>query len=113
VIVDVAIDQGGIFGKSCCILKQDDPKYCKHWGFPYFVSNIPGGGSGTSTIGLTNVKIPYSLQIANKGYREASLQNRALLKGINTLEGYVTNQGVADSLGLAYKDPISILDHES
>ncbi|HLR79064.1 MAG TPA: alanine dehydrogenase [Bacillota bacterium] len=113
VIVDVAIDQGGIFETSDRISTHDDPTYRKHGVLHYSVANMPGAVPRTSTIGLTNVTIPYALQIANKGYREASLQNRALLKGINTLEGYVTNQGVADSLGLAYKDPISILDHES
>ncbi len=111
VIVDVAIDQGGIFETSDRISTHDNPTYKKHGVLHYSVANMPGAVPRTSTIGLTNVTIPYALQIANKGYKGASLQNRALLKGINTMEGHVTNKGVADSLGLSYKDPTSLLNN--
>ncbi|HWO75482.1 MAG TPA: alanine dehydrogenase [Bacillus sp. (in: firmicutes)] len=104
VIVDVAIDQGGIFETTDRITTHDDPTYTKHGVVHYAVANIPGAVPRTSTIALTNVTVPYAIQIANKGYQRACLDNQALFKGINTLNGYVTYQAVADSLGLDYKD---------
>jgi alanine dehydrogenase len=53
---------------------------------------------------LTNVTVPYALQIANKGYEKACLDNEALLKGLNTLDGYVTYEAVSQAHQLEYKD---------
>lgn len=103
VIVDVAIDQGGIFETTDRITTHDDPTYVKHGVVHYAVANMPGAVPRTSTIGLTNVTVPYAIQIANKGYVKASRQNEAILKGINTLEGYVTYKAVADAHGLEYE----------
>jgi len=103
VIVDVAIDQGGIVETSDRITTHDDPTYTKHGVLHYAVANIPGAVPRTSTIGLTNVTVPYAIQLATKGYQQAALDNPALLKGINTLDGYVTHQGVAEAHGLEYK----------
>ena len=100
VVVDVAIDQGGNFATSDRITTHDDPTFEKHGVLHYTVANMPGAVPKTSTIGLTNATIPYTLQIANKGYRQACLDNPALMKGINVLYGHVTSKGVADSLHL-------------
>ncbi len=102
VIVDVAIDQGGNFETSDRVTTHDDPTHVKHGVIHYSVSNMPGAVPRTSTIGLTNATVTYALQIANKGYKKASLENEALAKGINLLEGKVTNEGVAASLDYEY-----------
>jgi len=103
VIVDVAIDQGGIVATSDRITTHDNPTYTKHGVLHYAVANIPGAVPRTSTIGLTNVTVPYAIQIANKGYKQASIDNPALLKGINTLNGFVTYKSVADAHGIDYE----------
>ncbi|MUK86846.1 alanine dehydrogenase [Ornithinibacillus sp. L9] len=108
VIVDVAIDQGGIFETVDRITTHDNPTYTKHGVLHYSVANMPGAVPRTSTIGLTNVTVPYALQIANKGYKQACLDNGSLLKGINTIEGYVTYQAVADAHGLEYDN---VMEH--
>ncbi|BAC14144.1 alanine dehydrogenase [Oceanobacillus iheyensis HTE831] len=109
VIVDVAIDQGGNFETSDRITSHDAPTYTKHGVLHYTVANMPGAVPRTSTIGLTNVTVPYALQLANKGYKRACLENEALLRGINTLNGFVTYKAVADAHQLEYRDVISII----
>ncbi|MDR7073779.1 alanine dehydrogenase [Fictibacillus barbaricus] len=109
VIVDVAIDQGGIFETVDKITTHDNPTYEKHGVLHYAVANMPGAVPRTSTIGLTNVTVPYALQIANKGYVRACLDNEALLKGINTLDGFVTYKAVAEAHQLDYKEAGSLL----
>ncbi|WP_042223212.1 alanine dehydrogenase [Oceanobacillus manasiensis] len=110
VIVDVAIDQGGIFETSNRITTHDDPTYTKHGVLHYSVANMPGAVPRTSTIGLTNVTVPYALQLANKGYKKACLDNEALCKGVNTLDGFVTYEAVAASHGLEFDDAHSLLE---
>ncbi|MEQ6388686.1 alanine dehydrogenase [Bacillaceae bacterium S4-13-58] len=109
VIVDVAIDQGGIFETTDRITTHDNPTYIKHEVLHYAVANMPGAVPRTSTIALTNVTVPYALQLANKGYKQACVDNEALLKGINTLEGFVTFQAVAEAHGLGYSDAHTLL----
>jgi len=104
VIVDVAIDQGGNFETSDRITTHDNPTFAKHGILHYTVANMPGAVPRTSTIGLTNVTVPYALELASKGYEQACLDNEALRKGINTLNGYVTYQAVADAHQLKYKE---------
>ncbi|HET7579585.1 MAG TPA: alanine dehydrogenase [Bacillales bacterium] len=103
VIIDVAIDQGGIFETTDRITTHDDPTYVKHGVVHYAVANMPGAVPRTSTIGLTNVTVPYAIQIANEGYIAACRKNDAILKGINTLDGFVTYQAVAAAHGLDYQ----------
>jgi alanine dehydrogenase len=110
VVVDIAIDQGGIFETTDRITTHDDPTYVKHGVVHYAVANMPGAVPRTSTIALTNVTVPYAIQIANKGYKKACLDNEALLKGINTLSGYVTYQAVAEAHALDYSDTKTLLD---
>ncbi|MFB6467699.1 alanine dehydrogenase [Cytobacillus sp. Hz8] len=112
VVVDIAIDQGGIFETTDRITTHDHPTYEKHGVVHYAVANMPGAVPRTSTIALTNVTVPYAVQIANKGYKQACLDNEALLKGINTLNGYVTYEAVAEAHNLGYSDAKSLLLHE-
>jgi alanine dehydrogenase len=109
VLVDIAVDQGGSFETTDRITTHDDPIYVKHDVVHYAVANMPGAVPRTSTIALTNVTVPYAVQIANKGYRKACIENTALCKGINTLEGYVTYKAVADAHSLEYADATVIL----
>ncbi|GGE77053.1 alanine dehydrogenase [Priestia taiwanensis] len=110
VIVDIAIDQGGIFETTDRITTHDFPTYEKHGVVHYAVANMPGAVPRTSTIALTNVTVPYAVQIANKGYQRACLENLALLKGINTLNGYITYKAVADVHGLPYAEASMLLE---
>jgi alanine dehydrogenase len=110
VVVDIAIDQGGIFETTDRITTHSDPTYEKHGVVHYAVANIPGAVPRTSTFALTNVTVPYAVQIANKGYKIACLENEALLKGINTLNGYVTYKAVAEAHGLSYSDARALLE---
>ncbi|SFB92947.1 L-alanine dehydrogenase [Bacillus sp. OV322] len=102
VIVDVAIDQGGIFETADKISTHDNPTYVKHGVVHYAVANMPGAVPQTSTIALTNVTIPYALQIANKGAVQAIKDNAALAQGVNVANGEITFEAVASDLGLQY-----------
>ncbi|ALQ70184.1 alanine dehydrogenase [Bacillus thuringiensis] len=110
VVVDIAIDQGGIFETTDRITTHDNPTYEKHGVVHYAVANMPGAVPRTSTLALTNVTVPYAVHIANKGYKDACLGNTALLKGINTLDGYVTFEAVAEAHGLQYADAKELLE---
>jgi len=112
VIVDIAIDQGGIFETTDRITTHDQPTYVKHGVVHYAVANMPGAVPRTSTFALTNVTVPYALQIANKGYKKACLENEALLKGINTLGGFVTYPAVAEAQGLSASNPRTLLEQK-
>ncbi|MFP3489306.1 alanine dehydrogenase, partial [Staphylococcus sp. SIMBA_130] len=76
----------------------------------YAVANMPGAVPRTSTIALTNVTVPYAVQLANKGYKKACLENEPLLKGINTMHGFVTYEAVAEAHQLDYKSARSLLE---
>ena len=102
VIVDVAIDQGGIFETVDHITTHDNPTYVKHGVVHYAVANMPGAVPQTSTIALTNVTVPYALQIANLGAIPAILKNPDLAKGVNVALGQITFEAVADALGRRY-----------
>lgn len=104
VIVDVAIDQGGSIETVDRITTHSNPTYEKHGVIHYSVANMPGAVARTSTIALTNVTIPYGVQIANKGYKQAALDNKAIARGINIAEGNVTYKAVADAHGYDYID---------
>ncbi|MGG3571305.1 alanine dehydrogenase [Bacillus gobiensis] len=102
VIVDVAIDQGGIVETVDHITTHDQPTYEKHSILHYAVANMPGAVPRTSTVALTNVTIPYGLQIANKGVKNAINENAALKSGVNVMNGEITYQAVARDLGYNY-----------
>lgn len=99
VVVDVAIDQGGIIETVDKITTHDNPTYTKHGVVHYAVANMPGAVPRTSTLGLTNVTIPYAMQIANKGVQQALADNPALALGLNVANGNVTYSAVARDLG--------------
>jgi alanine dehydrogenase len=101
VIVDVAIDQGGCVETSKPTT-HSNPTYTAHDVIHYCVTNIPGAVARTSTYALTNVTLPYALEIADKGYERAARENQALLKGINIVKGKVTNKAVANVFGMPY-----------
>ncbi|MDY0405321.1 alanine dehydrogenase [Virgibacillus sp. 179-BFC.A HS] len=102
VIVDVAIDQGGNFETVDHPTTHDDPIYEKYGVLHYAVANIPGAVPRTATIGLTNVTVPYAVQIAKKGVEQAIKGNDALKAGVNVLAGKVTYEAVAQDLGYEY-----------
>ncbi|ODJ53036.1 alanine dehydrogenase [Brochothrix thermosphacta] len=102
VLVDIAIDQGGIFETSDHITTHDDPIYIKHGVVHYAVANMPGAVAQTATYALTNVTIPYALRIANQGLAELCETNSDVLAGINTINGNVTYKAVADAHLLPY-----------
>ncbi|KGR76768.1 alanine dehydrogenase [Ureibacillus sinduriensis] len=109
VIVDIAIDQGGSFETTDRVTTHDDPTYIKHGVVHYAVANMPGAVPRTATIALTNNTVPYALQIANKGFKQACIDNEALRKGINTLEGNVVYKAVAEDQGRDYVPVDSLL----
>jgi alanine dehydrogenase len=112
VIVDVAIDQGGIIETIDHITTHDNPTYEKHGVVHYAVANMPGAVPRTSTIALTNVTIPYALQIANKGVFKAVTQNEALKLGVNVVNGEITYEAVAKDLGYDYVTVEKVLKKE-
>lgn len=102
VIVDVAIDQGGIVETIDHVTTHDNPTFEKHGVIHYSVANMPGAVPRTSTIALTNVTVPYALQIAGKGVCKAISENPALKLGVNVANGEITYEAVAHDLGYAY-----------
>ncbi len=104
VVVDVAVDQGGIFETVDHVTTHDNPTYVRHGVVHYAVGNMPGSVPQTSTLALTNVTIPYALQIANKGLERACAENQSLLKGINVLNKSITYKQVAEAHQLEFTD---------
>jgi alanine dehydrogenase len=107
VLVDVAIDQGGCFETSKATT-HSDPIYTVDGVIHYCVANMPGAVSKTSTQALTNATFPYALEIANKGWENALLENPEIQLGANVIDGSVTYQGVAEAFDLKYV-PINAL----
>ena len=103
VMVDVAIDQGGCFETSRPTT-HEDPVYYVDGILHYCVANIPGAVPYTSTLALTNATMPYVIQLANKGWREACRDNEELRKGLNIVEGKVVYKPVAEAWGLEYEE---------
>ncbi|AIQ62023.1 alanine dehydrogenase [Paenibacillus stellifer] len=99
VIVDVAIDQGGIVETIDHVTTHDNPVFEKHGVLHYSVANMPGAVAKTSTIALTNVTVPYALQIAGKGALKAVQESEGLLNGVNIANGKITCKAVAEALG--------------
>jgi alanine dehydrogenase len=99
VLVDISIDQGGTFEDSHPTTHAD-PTYRVHNSVFYCVANMPGAVPHTSTYALTNVTLPYMLEIANRGWREALSRDPAFALGLNTHEGSITCAPVAEAHGL-------------
>lgn len=98
VLVDVAIDQGGCFETSKATTHQD-PVYTIDEVVHYCVANMPGGVARTSTMALNNATLPFGLALANKGVKQAMLDDPHLLNGLNVHKGLVTYKAVIDALG--------------
>lgn len=107
-IVDVAIDQGGCVETSHATTHQD-PTYIVDDVVHYCVANMPGAVARTSTFALNNATLPYILKLASLGYKEALLQDKHLLNGLNVIHGKVVCKEVAHALGLEYTAPITLL----
>ena len=102
VFVDVAIDQGGC-AETSRATTHDNPTYVVDGVIHYCVANMPGGVARTSTFALNNVTLPFALKIADKGYKQALLEDHHLRNGLNVYRGKVTYKAVADDLGYAYE----------
>src|SRR5690242_20486738 len=98
VLVDISIDQGGCFEDSRPTTHAA-PTYLVHGSVFYCVANMPGAVANTSTNALTNVTLPYALELANKGWKEACRTDHALALGLNTHAGEVTYAPVAEAHG--------------
>lgn len=101
VLVDVAIDQGGCFETSHATTHAD-PIYVVDGIVHYCVANMPGAVPRTSTFALNNATLPFVLALANKGVRQAMLEDPHLLAGLNVHRGIVTYEDVARELGYDY-----------
>jgi len=108
VIVDVAIDQGG-----CCETSKAtthaEPTYIVDDVVHYCVANMPGGVPRTSTYALNNVTLPFAIQLANKGAKQALLEDEHLRNGLNVHAGRITCREVAEDLGYEFIDPVAAL----
>lgn len=96
VVVDVAVDQGGCI-ETTRPTTHSDPTYILHDVVHYAVTNMPGAVPRTSTFALTNMTLPFAMQIAGKGLVEAARANPHLRAGVNTFDGRVTCAAVAES----------------
>jgi len=108
VLVDISIDQGGCFEDSHPTTHAE-PTYRVHNSVFYCVANMPGAVPHTSTYALTNVTLPYVLELANLGWKEALRTDAALLPGLHTHEGALTCEPVAEAHGLPWTPPEQVL----
>ncbi len=102
VMVDVAIDQGGCFETSHATT-HTDPIYFVDGVLHYCVSNMPAAVPHTSTFALNNATFPYLLELANRGLKGACAYSNAIREGVNTFEGNIVYQAVAESQGKPWK----------
>jgi alanine dehydrogenase len=109
VLVDVAIDQGGCFETSRPTT-HEDPTYIVDDVVHYCVANMPGAVPQTSTHALNNATLHFALALADKGAKQAMLDDPHLLGGLNVCGGVVTEEHVATALGYDYVDPVTALE---
>jgi alanine dehydrogenase len=103
VIVDVAVDQGGCM-ETTRPTTHEDPIYIIDDVIHYSVANMPGAVPFTSTVALTNATLPYALQLAQKGWKQACADNKELKLGLNVINGKVVYKGVSEAFDLPYHD---------
>ena len=108
VIVDVAIDQGGCV-ETARPTTHSDPTYVVHEVVHYCVANMPGAVARTSTFALNNATLPFTLALADKGYRQAMNEDRHLRDGLNVHAGAITYEAVAQALGESYTPAEDVL----
>jgi len=109
VIVDVAIDQGGCIETIDRVTYHNNPVYERHGVVHYSVGNMPGAVARTSTLALTNVTLPYAIQLANKGWKKACKEDSALALGLNTHAGKITCKGVSEAFGYEFVPPEKVI----
>jgi alanine dehydrogenase len=109
VVVDVAIDQGGCFETSRPTT-HDQPTYVVDDVVHYCVTNMPGGVPRTATFALNNATLPFIVELADKGYKRAMLDNPHLRNGLNIHRGKITYPAVAEALRQSYVPAASLLD---
>jgi alanine dehydrogenase len=109
VIIDVAVDQGGCI-ETCKPTTHENPTYIVDDIVHYCVANMPGAVPYTSTLALTNATLPYALELANKGWKKAAIDNSDLRKGLNIINGDVVYKGVAEAFNLKYIDVVQHLN---
>lgn len=102
VLVDVAIDQGGCFETSKATTHKD-PTYVVEGVVHYCVANMPGAVPKTSTLALTNATLPYAVEIANKGWKKAMVENPEIKRGANVVKGKITFKAVAEAFSFDYQ----------
>ncbi|MCK3683943.1 alanine dehydrogenase [Maribellus sp. YY47] len=108
VLVDVAVDQGGCF-ETTMATTHAEPTFVVDHVLHYCVANMPGAVPRTSTIALTNATLPYAIQIAQKGWKQACIDSEPLRKGLNVVDGKVVYEGVAEAFNLPYHDVNTVL----
>ncbi|MBV6702836.1 alanine dehydrogenase [Kitasatospora aureofaciens] len=108
VLVDIAIDQGGCFEDSHPTTHAE-PTFQVHNSVFYCVANMPGAVPNTSTYALTNATLPYVVELANRGWKEALRRDPALAKGLNVHEGQIAFPAVAEAFGLGSVSLESVL----
>lgn len=108
VLVDVAVDQGGCF-ETTHATTHADPTFIIDEVIHYCVTNMPGAVPRTSTIALTNSTLPFAIQIADKGWKQACKDSVPLRKGLNVVDGKVVCKGVSDAFGLPYVEVDKVL----
>jgi alanine dehydrogenase len=104
VLVDISIDQGGCFETSKPTT-HSDPVFTVDGVIHYCVANMPGAVSRTSAFALNNATLPFTLALANKGYKQALIDDPHLANGLNVYEGSITHEAVAKDLGKPFKRP--------
>jgi alanine dehydrogenase len=109
VVVDISIDQGGCFETSH-MTTHSNPTYVSHGVVHYCVGNMPGAVPRTSTYALTNVTVPYAIEIASEGLESAIRDDATLALGVNVYGGHVTNGGVAEAHGIPLTPLASLVD---
>jgi alanine dehydrogenase len=109
VIVDISIDQGGCV-ETARVTTHSNPVYVEHDVVHYCVGNMPGAVPRTSTYALTNVTLPYAIDIASKGLEDAVREDPALALGVNVYGGRVTNRGVAEAHRLPFQELGALID---
>ena len=99
VMVDVAVDQGGCFETTHPTTHQD-PTYIIDEVVHYTVANMPGAVPYTSTMGLTNVTLPYVIKLANEGWEKACESSAPLAKGLNIVKGKIVYKEIAEAFNM-------------
>lgn len=110
VLVDVAVDQGGCI-ETCTPTTHAEPTFIIDDVVHYCVANMPGAVPYTSTVALTNATLPYAIQLAEKGWKQACRDNQELRLGLNVINGEVVYKAVAEAFALPYVEVDKFLEN--